>query len=381
MLALALSTSAFVVLTVVPVVSPSTGAQIADVIRSTAGPQVVASIETISFRVQDAVNQFLSVHTGGQPQISFNQAPVPLPAPLLRRAVPGPTPQAAPPSPALNTFLAPASDVVSADPAIGWQPYGPQVNGAPVMAQALLTLDPSRPYAAIALVRIDLSKLQLHMVPGFLEPSHTAAVQNAIPNLGSMPSSDQSKLIAGFNGGFKAVNGHYGMGINGVILLPPQNGLATVALYSDGHVQIGTWGEDLFPSPDMVAYRQNCPPIIRNGQVTPQVNIDNPILWGDTIGNQEITWRTGLGITVDGRYLIYAVGNGTSVAYLAQALQEAGAYYAMQLDINRHYAHFVTYKASNSGALTAVQLLSQMESDPNLYLVPHSRDFFYLTTR
>ena len=52
------------------------------------------------------------------------------------------------------------------------------------MAQALLTLDPQRPYAAIALVRIDLSRLQLHMMPGYLEPSHAANVVKAFPMWG-----------------------------------------------------------------------------------------------------------------------------------------------------------------------------------------------------
>ena len=142
-------------------------------------------------------------------------------------------------------------------------------------------------------------------------------------------------------------------------------------------------GQDILPSADMIAFRQNCPPIIQNGQINPQVSVDNRAVWGDTIGNQEITWRTGLGLSRDGRYLIYAVGNGTTVQTLAQALQDAGAYNAMQLDINRHYAHFVTYQSSGkpNPPLRAVQLLDQMESDPTLYLVAHSRDYFYLTAK
>ena len=146
---------------------------------------------------------------------------------------------------------------------------------------------------------------------------------------------------------------------------------------------IGTWGQDMGPSPDIVAFRQNCPPIIQNGQISPEVYVDNHLIWGQTVGNREITWRTAVGLSQDGRYLIYAVGNGTTVQTLAQALQQAGAYNAMQLDINRPFAHFVTYQRSGSLAtgLTAVPLLNQMENDPTLYLVPHSRDYFYLTTQ
>ena len=193
--------------------------------------------------------------------------------------------------------------------------------------------------------------------------------------------ADRTNLIAAFNGGFKAVNGSYGMMVDGVTLLPPQPGIATLAIYRDGHVNIGAWDGGISPSSDMVAYRQNCPLIVENGQLNQMVNVVNYVMWGNTIGNQDITWRTGLGITQDSRYLIYAVGNGTSVATLAQALLQAGAYNAMQLDINQHYSHFATYQPTGipGRPLIPVQLLDQMEKDDNLYLTPHSRDFFYLT--
>ncbi|MCL4530311.1 MAG: phosphodiester glycosidase family protein [Chloroflexi bacterium] len=378
------------VLAIVPAVSPSTGAQVADMIRSAAGPQVTANIESVSFWIQDNINQLAYQADGQKPGITLDKQPVAQPT-VQSTPVSQPTPQ---PTQTTNQSTvvaqkpvfqrvapAPSTNVVTADPQIGWQAYGPNVNGQPAMAQALLNLDPTRPYAGVALVRIDLSMLQLHTEPGFLEPSHATNVVNAIPNLGTIPPADMSHLIAAFNGGFKAVNGKYGMVVDGTTLLTPWPGIATVAIYKDGHVQIGTWGQDLFPGdPNMVALRQNCPPILEAGQIDPRVYVDDASLWGNTIGNQSITWRTGLGITQDGRYLIYAVGNATSVSTLAQALQDAGAYNAMQLDINKHYAHFVTYKPSGNH-LTAVQLLDQMENDPTLYLVAHSRDFFYLTTR
>jgi hypothetical protein len=359
----ALMVGAAGVLVMLPAVSPAAGAQVADLIRGMVGPRPVAALESGSFAVQDAVYQFIAAHNGGQKMIS-----------LAQNHAGGAMKQA-------DTTA--AGEVITAQPQIGWQPYGPRVNGSPVMAQALLSLDPQRPYAGIAVVRVDLSALKLHMLPGFLEPSHTSAVVKAIPHLGLMPAVDQAHLVAAFNGGFKAVNGQYGMSVNGVSLLPPQVGLATLGIYKDGHVAIGIWGQDLTNTPDLVAYRQNCPPVIHNGQVSPQVYVDNRAMWGNTIGNAEVTWRTGVGLSQDGRYLIYAVGNGTTVETLARAMLQAGAYNAMQLDINRHYAHFVTYQPSSAtgGGLKAVQLLTQMESDPTLYLVPHSRDYFYLTTQ
>lgn len=361
------------VIVIVPAISPSIGAQAADLIRSVVGPQPVADLETISFRLQDVINKYRSSTDGGQPQISFDQKTNTQPTVhILARVIRASTPA--------NT-IPPVNAVVTAPPQIGWQAYGPTVNGESVMARTMVALDPNRPYTGIALVRIDLSKLKLHMMPGFLEPSHSTQVIQALPNLGIIPAIDQSNLIAAFNGGFKAVNGQYGMMVNGVTLLQPIPGIATIAIYKDGHIEIGAWGQDIHPGPDMVAYRQNCPLIVANGQLNSQVSLDNRTMWGQTVGNKEITWRTAIGLTQDGRYLIYAIGNGTTVETLANALQNAGAYTAMQLDINRHYAHFVTYQpGKTNGSLNISMLLDQMESDPTLYLTAHSRDFFYLTS-
>ena len=360
-------------LSIVPAISPSTGATMADLLRSAFGPLPVAWLEGRSLAMQDMVNQFISMHDGGQRAISLAQSGP------GRSALKGQGKVLASP---LNSARMPAAgNAVSAAPQIGWQALGPLVNGSPVMAQTMLTLDPQRPYAGIALVRMDLSVLKLHMVPGYQEPSHAQNVVAAFPHLGLTPAADQPHLVAGFNGGFKAINGHYGMMVNGTTLLPPIPGMATLAIYQDGHVAIGAWGQDLRPSPDILAFRQNCPLIIQNGQVNPEVGVDSSAIWGNTIGNKEISWRTGVGLTQDGRYLIYAVGNGTSVATLAEALQQAGAYNAMQLDINRPFARFVTYQATGStkAPLRAVPLLNEMENDPRLYLVPHYRDYFYLT--
>jgi hypothetical protein len=175
------------------------------------------------------------------------------------------------------------------------------------------------------------------------------------------------------------------MMVNGVTVLPARPNMGTVAIYRDGHVQIGSWGKDVLPSSDMIGYRQNCPALIDLGQLNPDLAFNNRNEWGYT-GNTDITWRTGLGITEDGRYLIYAVGNGTSAQTLAQALQQAGAYSAIQLDINQYYAHFETYQPVNassaqSSKLVAERLLDKMLNEPQIYIAPNARDFFYLTAK
>jgi LytS/YehU family sensor histidine kinase len=45
--------------------------------------------------------------------------------------------------------------------------------------------------------------------------------------------------------------------------------------------------------------------------------------WGVTILNSDVTWRSGLGLSRDGRFLFYAVGDSLTVESLARALQLA----------------------------------------------------------
>ncbi len=398
--ALAFALGVTAVLAIVPSLFPGIGADTADALRGVFGPQPVAALESISFQLQDALNQARSELNGGRIQLTWsaqqqNNTRQESPAYAVKStrsqglATSKPLPAAA--SSVAGAPLAPhnpsasISNVISDPPQIGWQAYGPVVNGQPVMARAMILSDPQRSYAGVALVRIDLSRTRFHVMPGSLEPSHSAQVVQAIPELGMVPPQDQTKLIAAFNGGFKALHGHFGMMAAGVPMLPPIPGMATIAFYQDGFLQLGTWGRDINPAGDMVAFRQNCPPLIESGQLNPALSGDNRQAWGFT-NNSDITWRTGLGLTHDDRYLIYAVGNGTSAETLAQALQQAGSYNAMQLDINQFYAHFYTYQSSDpstsSGfSLLGQRLLDQMINNPHLYLTPNARDFFYITTR
>jgi hypothetical protein len=377
-------------LAILPAFYPDFSAETADVLRTLVGPRPVAVLESISFKLQDHLNQFRSMVDGGKTLITFSQ---PVDPPQISATGIPPTlvspiatlQPASNPSPIQQTTPTPPMHNVVADvPQIGWQAYGPSVDGAPAMARTMILLDPQRSYTGVALVRIDSSKLQLHAMAGTIEPSHPSGISKTITNLGMVSADDQPNLVAAFNGGFKGIHGHYGMMVDGFTLLPPLPGLATVAIYRDGHVAIGAWGEEINPSSDLVSFRQNCPLLVENGKKNPVLSLDNRSAWGYT-GNTDITWRTGIGVTQDGRYLIYAVGNGTPAEILADALLKAGAYDAMQLDINQYYAHFIIYQPgdgpSGSFILTSERLLDQMINNPHLYLTPNVRDFFYLTGR
>ena len=370
---LAIATVSVAALVVIPAASPATGAEVADMLRGIVGVQPVAQIESISDQLRDDLNRTRFAGVTARPQISWSSGNHPVAAPQST-ATPSTNTDSAKVGP-----LAPSTNVVSAPPDLAWQAYGPTQDGIPLMARTLILVDPQRSYAGVALVRIDLNRTRLNIMPGTIEPAHPSGIGKAIPDLGTVPPADTAGLVAAFNGGFKAVHGHYGMMANGITLLPPIDGMGTIAIYKDGSVQMGAWSRDLSPSPDMVAFRQNCPLLVDAGELNPALGTNANRAWGFT-QNTDITWRTAIGLSQDRHYLIYAVGNWTDVRFLAQALQQAGAYWGMQLDINQYYAQFMAYSHAN-GTLTGQRLLDQMTNKPSMYITPNIRDFFYLTVR
>jgi hypothetical protein len=239
---------------------------------------------------------------------------------------------------------------------------------------------------------MDLSRSRLHLMIGTKEPESPKT--NIAPRPGMIPADVQSggTLLAAWNGGFRAIHGHYGMMSDGVTWLPAGPGMATLGIKRNGQVVIGAWGREVTPALDLVAWRQNNPPLIENGVVNPDVHaINNLKEWGLTVANKAVTWRSGLGLTRDGHWLIYAAGNSLSTETLTAALQAARAYNAMQTDINNPYDRFDTYTAvaqqeqvNNQHItlpLTAQRLIDQMKGGPDQFLVPYERDFFYLTSQ
>ncbi len=122
--------------------------------------------------------------------------------------------------------------------------------------------------------------------------------------------------------------------------------------------------------------------LLDGGKPTEAANSDDAVLWGKTVGNKIATWRSGLGLSADGRYLIYAASDGLTVPTLAQALADAGADRAMQLDINSWWTRFVTYSPiGSSNRLIAQKLITSMVGDARQFQIPDTRDFFYVTAR
>ena len=372
-------------------VRPEIGAQGADLLRQVVGQEAVAQLETTVYNEKDQLDRELAQAGLKNPQAPW-QEPPPAQAAATRLAVPGgvapgpgtqrvqtgqiPVPTTAP----KNAWLPPA--LTPFGPLSGegeWQPYLFDASGRAVAYRTFVAPDDERRYVVAAIVAFDLRATQLHFVLGSEEPKSTVVVERS----GRIPSSDAQpgRILSVFNGGFKADHGQYGAMSNRAIVLPPITGHMTVAMNPDGSVHMGTWGREIAANDDALWWRQNGPPIISRGQVNPLTSEMTARNWGASINGAVAVWRSGLGLSQDGRVLYYAAGDNLVVSALARGLQAAGAYSAMQLDVNNYWVYFGAVKAEGA-QLTNETLLDKMKgSDPRRYLNGFSRDFFYVTLK
>ena len=419
---------AMMVLVVVVSTSPATGARGADWLRNLIGTRPVAQLEGIVFTIQDKFHQLVyrvegstpsapwevsSVQVGGVPTKGNQSQSTPTPAassavqnsssPIVpaestpvQASLPNVTgtpaneagnnpgavlanlPQQSSPTPTQALWI--PENLTSlgsiADEGV-WSAYIQDSSGNTVAYRTFLQPDAERPYVTVGIVAFDLSRTRLHYEPGTLEPVSSASITRT----GQIPTEDRLPgiLLAAFNGGFKTVHGNYGAFVDGTVLVPPIDGMGTIAIYGDGTIRIGEWGADLNFTPDMVVYRQNCPLIVQNGEINPQVDNNSINDWGGTLSGNIVTFRSGIGISQDGKTLFYFAGNTLTMPALAKAMHSAGAYQAMQLDINNYYVFFASFEVQND-QLTGIPLLPKdMFDNINRYLDGFSHDFFYVT--
>jgi hypothetical protein len=164
---------------------------------------------------------------------------------------------------------------------------------------------------------------------------------------------------------------------NGNISAPPRQEFGTVAMYRDGHLQIGEWGKDINQTPDIISFRQNGPLLIRNGEINPRVN--DSYIWGLTITGSTVTWRTGIATDKDLTTLYYFVGSYVTIDILARAMVAAQAWNAMQLDINNFWPIFETFHLDGGKLVPEPLLPKSMNEHVDRFFYPFARDFFYVS--
>jgi hypothetical protein len=372
------------------------------VLRGIIGDEPVAQLETIVYQVQDDLHQVtyafgvgrasspwagtpvaeapteavLSEPTDVPPALNVEASPT---AGAAQTAAPLPevaTQPASPEAPAApTTWTLPPLTPIGTLPGEGkWLAYLKNSAGQVESYRTFLQPDKQRPYAVVAVVAFNLRATRLHFVLGTLEPVSDVAIARP----GTIPAKDQQagRLLATFNGGFKARHGHFGVMVDGTVLIPPRFGMGTVALYDDGHITLGQWDANVISSTHIVAWRQNGPLVIENGQINPHTADTAPQDWGYTVPGSTAVWRSGIGISADGHTLYYIAGPSLTLPALAVAMQAAGMAQAIQLDINNYWVHFDGIEGPH---LQATPLLDKMNNKVGRYLSAYPRDFFYVT--
>ena len=333
--------SLILITTLLPVIFPDWSSVIAENIRTYLGTKFVAQLEEISFSIHDKFEHIM-YKAGEDGQMNFTVNPQ-----------------------QENKMLFGLKDTVTMNLwKNGWDVLQKN-NDENILFYKKLFPDPDRPFAQVFMVLIRLDKIKIDLsVTGYVP----AVKQN-------------DALLGAFNGGFRYEHGKYGLMYNKDIYSQPKNNIGTFFIYSNGTIDIDSWKTGNNIPQNLMSFRQNCPLIVKNGVISDDIYNKNPAIWGFTIDNVQATWRSGVGITKDKRFLIYGLGKSLTVNTLAQAFVDCDVNNAMQLDINRAWTKFLTY--SQTEPRTARKIINELCVSKYEYLsVPndnHKRDFFYLT--
>ena len=214
-----------------------------------------------------------------------------------------------------------------------------------------------------------LVRFQLH--PGSEDPGPGNWHSESI-----IPPGSRRGLVATFNGGFKISTSDGGFYLNGDRRGSLTPGVASIVYYRDGHIAIGVWDRgSLHMTSTVAGVRQNLHLVVAAGKVPASVDNNVEASWGATLGGAYYVWRSGIGVTRDGR-IIFVYGPALDVRTLADLLKRAGCVSAMQLDINPDWMSFMYYLPKHHpGDPSPVNLLPDQVQPPDRYYEGANRDF------
>jgi hypothetical protein len=287
----------------------------------------------------------------------------------------------------------------------------PTASGAaPAFVTSFVRPDPHRQDVRVYVTLWDPRQVALHMEAGTVEPIGASGEHG--PGLIPRTPEVMKHLVAGFNGGFQAQHGEFGMQANGIQYLPPKPYAATVTEMRDGSNGFGAWpgpegtGGAGFPVPDdVIAFRQNLTAMVQNGAFNPWGRTwwgGTPPGWADRIHST----RSAICLTTEG-FVGYFYSASISAEDLAQGMLYARCAFGIHLDMNPGHAGFEFYDVVPDGALKplARPLQGDWEAEgrvPDMagyvfrsrrmirgmwhmlfprYIQREARDFFYLTAR
>ncbi len=249
----------------------------------------------------------------------------------------------------------------------------------------------------------DPREIALHMEAGTVEPV-SATGEGGI---GLVPRAPEviDRVVAGFNGGFQAMHGEYGMQANGILYLPPKPYAATVLELRDGSTAFGAWPASANVPDEVLSFRQNLTALVEGGKFNPWGRTwwgGTPPGWQDNVH----TTRSGICLTEE-NYVGYFYGNDIAADALARGMLAARCSFGMHLDMNPGLAGFEFYNVEPAATFAPLgrplqtdwEYEGPLRDSPGLhlrarrmtrsmaevnfpqYIHREARDFFYLTTR
>jgi len=223
---------------------------------------------------------------------------------------------------------------------------------------------------------IDQRLVKFSLRPGTEDPGSAPGDGGdwGVPNY--IPSGQRTGVLATFNGGFKLDSAGGGFYLNGMYHGSLVNGTASIVYYKNGTIKIGEWGRDFTMNSSIEGVRQNLQLLVDHGKLSPDANSAvKTSAWGATLGGGYWVWRSGVGITKDGR-IIFVYGQALDAQDLGELLVRAGAVEGMQMDINPEWMKFDYYQADGHASdPTPVPLLPIQQANPYSYYTPSTRDF------
>lgn len=359
-------------------------------------------VKAVAFEALDAFERVMGGVTGDTGAERVKEELAGLEAAPLAPDLPDPE-TGWPPAP-MEPMISPALEGEGKWRPLEKDPFIPTNPDAPApFVQSFIRTDQKRAYNQTWVLVWDPRQIALHAMSGTLEPKSATGETGS----GLVPRKPEvmSRLVGGFNGGFQATHGEFGMMADGVTYLPPKPYAATVAELADGSTAFGTWPNDEKVPDDIIGFRQNMTPLVMDGTINPYKRNwwgGVPPGWTD----ESRTTRSAICQTKEG-FVAYFYGASIDADHLALAMQRVRCVYGIHLDMNPGHTGFEFYRAAPANELPSLgrKLDAQWEAEGDVrdmpgwrfmgrrmlrymglmnfprYIQRESRDFFYLTLK
>jgi hypothetical protein len=255
-----------------------------------------------------------------------------------------------------------------------WRAAGAVVHGVPAIYVAQFRADSVYTSQITTAVWIDPTLVRIGLVPGTQEPG------GIWPQPPDITGPALATAVAAFNGGFRMQDAHGGFYLDGRTAVPLQAGAASIVIYANGRIGLGTWGGEVSMTRGVTAVMQNLVPIVDNGQAAPDATYADARIWGATLGANTVVARSGIGVTRSGA-LLYVAGPALTARSLAESLLRGGAVRAMALDLNPEWVtfNFFQHEPSSPWLVSASKLYPQMQRPATRYLGPERESRYFFT--